>query len=89
MQETIDADVLVNLPLGQNVSMVAGILGAWPIAITTYVASVLFRDQLENFTTVLYRLEGPWDDPQAGFESDNEAVEEAMEEVGVLEPDAG
>lgn len=89
VQETIDADVLVNLPLGQNVSMVAGILGAWPIAITTYVASVLFRDQLENFTTVLYRLEGPWDDPQAGFESDNEAVEEAMEEVGVLEPDAG
>jgi len=89
VEETIDADVLVNLPLGQNVSMVAGILGAWPIAITTYVASILFRDQLENFTTVLYRLEGPWDDPEAGFESDNEAVEEAMDEVGVLEPDAG
>ena len=89
VEETIDADVLVNLPLGQNVSMVAGILGAWPIAITTYVASILFRDQLENFTTVLYRLEGPWDDPQAGFESDNEAVEEAMEEVGVLAQDAG
>lgn len=89
VQKTIDADVLVNLPLGQNVSMVAGILGAWPIAITTYVASIIFRDQLENFTTVLYRLEGPWANPQAGFESDNEAVEEAMEEVGVLDPDAG
>tara|TARA_R110000824_G_scaffold318073_2_gene505289 strand:+ start:30969 stop:35006 length:4038 start_codon:yes stop_codon:yes gene_type:complete len=89
VNETIAADVLVNLPLGQNVSMVAGILGAWPIAITTYVASIIFRDQLQNFTTVLYRLEGPWDDPQAGFESDNEAVEEAMEEIGVLNADAG
>ena len=89
VKETITADVLVNLPLGQNVSMVAGILGAWPIAITTYVASIIFRDQLQNFTTVLYRLEGPWSDPQAGFESDNQVVEEAMEEIGVLNPDAG
>lgn len=89
VNETIAADVLVNLPLSQNVSVVAGILGAWPIAITTYVASIIFRDQLENFTTVLYRLEGPWDDPQAGFESDNQAVEEAMEETGVLNADAG
>ena len=89
VNETIAADVLVNLPLGQNVTLVAGILGAWPIAITTYVASRIFSDQLENFTTVLYRLEGPWDDPQAGFEDDNQEVEEAMEEVGVFNTDDG
>ena len=84
VSETIAADVLVNLPLGQNVSMLAGILGAWPIALTTYVASRIFRDQIDNFTTVLYRLEGPWDDPRAGFEDDNQVVEEVMAEVGVL-----
>ena len=89
VDETIAADMLVNLPLGQNVSVVAGILGAWPIAITTYVASRIFRDQLENFTTVLYRLEGPWDDPQAGFEDDDQEIEEALEEVGVLNTDDG
>lgn len=93
VNETIAADVLVNLPLGQNVSVVAGILGAWPIAITTYVASRIFRDQLENFTTVLYRLEGPWDDPQAGFAEDNQEIEEALEEalgvVGELNTDDG
>ena len=81
VDETIAADVLVNLPLGQNVTVVAGILGAWPIALTTYVASRIFRDQIENFTTVLYRLEGPWDDPQAGFEDDNQEIEEALEEA--------
>lgn len=89
IDETIAADVLVNLPLGQNVSVVAGILGAWPIALTTYVASRIFSDQLESFTTVLYRLEGPWDDPQAGFEEDDQEVVEAMEEVGVLSTDDG
>ncbi len=89
VDETIAADMLVNLPLGQNVSVVAGILGAWPIAITTYVASRIFRDQLESFTTVLYRLEGPWDDPQAGFEDDDQEIEEALEEVGVLNTDDG
>lgn len=89
VDETIAADVLVNLPLGQNVSMLAGILGAWPIALTTYVASRIFSDQLENFTTVLYRLEGPWDDPQAGFEDDDQEVAEAMEEVGVISTDDG
>ncbi|MDG2089557.1 MAG: YhdP family protein [Gammaproteobacteria bacterium] len=89
VDETIAADVLVNLPLGQNVSLVAGILGAWPIAIGTYVASRIFSDQLESFTTLLYRLEGPWDDPRAGFEDDSQAVEEAMEEVGVLDTDDG
>ncbi len=93
VDETIAADVLVNLPLGQNVTVVASILGAWPIALTTYVASRIFRDQLENFTTVLYRLEGPWDDPQAGFEDDNQEIEEALEDaldvVGEINSDDG
>ncbi len=88
INETVKADLLVNLPLGQNVSMLAGILGAWPIALSTYLASIIFSDQIGNFTTVLYRLDGPWDNPQAGFESDNAAVENAMEEIGVLETDA-
>ena len=87
VDETIAADVLVNLPLGQNVSMVAGILGAWPIAIGTYIASRLFSDQLDSFTTILYRLEGPWNDPQTEFEDDDQEVVDAMEDVGVLDAD--
>src|SRR5690606_15527083 len=37
-QETIAADMVVRIPLGQNISMLAGLLGAWPIAVSTYVA---------------------------------------------------
>lgn len=66
---TIAADMLVRIPLGQNISMLAGILGAWPIALSTYLASKIFQDQVEDFATVIYRLDGPWDNPTAGFEA--------------------
>ena len=66
-RETIAADMQVRIPLGENISMLAGLLGAWPIALSTYLASKIFADQVEDFTTILYRLDGPWSNPQAGF----------------------
>jgi len=77
INETIDADMLVNVPLGQNLSVLAGILGAWPIAVSTYIASRIFKDQMDEFTTVLYRLEGPWENPTSGFEPSEEILEAA------------
>lgn len=68
-QETIAADMQVQIPIGQNVSMVAGLLGAWPIAVSTYIASKILQESVDDFATVVYRLEGPWDDPTAGFET--------------------
>jgi uncharacterized protein YhdP len=72
--ETIAADMQVQIPLGQNLSMVAGLLGAWPIAVSTYLASKIFQSQVEDFTTVIYRLEGPWAQPTTGFEPPAEAA---------------
>ena len=79
INETIDADLLVNVPLGQNLSVLAGILGAWPIAVSTFLASQLFEEQMDDFTTVLYRLEGPWDDPTSMFEPTEELLESSAE----------
>lgn len=70
--ETIMADMLVRIPLGENISLLAGLLGAWPIAVSTYLASKIFADQVEDFTTIIYRLEGPWANPSAGFEAPEE-----------------
>lgn len=72
--ETIAADMQVRIPLGENISMLAGLLGAWPIAVSTYIASKIFASQVEDFTTIIYRLEGPWSDPQAGFEPPADAA---------------
>jgi uncharacterized protein YhdP len=71
--QTIAADMQVQIPLGQNISMLAGMLGAWPIALSTYIASKIFQEQMEDFTTIIYRLDGPWDAPEAGFEPPPEA----------------
>ena len=68
-QETIAADMEVQIPLGQNVSMLAGLLGAWPIAVSTYLASIIFAETVADFATVIYRLDGPWENPAAGFEA--------------------
>jgi uncharacterized protein YhdP len=69
---TIAADMIVRIPLGQNISMLAGMLGAWPIALSTYLASKIFQDQVDDLAAVIYRLEGPWDNPSAGFEAPQE-----------------
>jgi uncharacterized protein (TIGR02099 family) len=74
-RETIAADMLVRIPLGENISMLAGLLGAWPIALSTYLASKIFAAQVEDFTTIVYRLDGPWSNPQAGFEPPEEELE--------------
>jgi uncharacterized protein (TIGR02099 family) len=73
--ETIAADMLVRIPLGQNISMLAGLLGAWPIAVSTYVASKIFAEQVGEFTTLVYRLDGPWNNVQAGFDAPTPAEE--------------
>jgi uncharacterized protein (TIGR02099 family) len=75
-RETIAADMEVQIPLGQSLSMLAGILGAWPIALSTYLANLIFADQVADFATVIYRLEGPWENPAAGFEAPETATEE-------------
>jgi uncharacterized protein (TIGR02099 family) len=68
LKETITADMQVRIPVGENISMLAGLLGAWPIAIGTYLASKVFSEKVGEFTTVLYRLDGSWSDPQGDFE---------------------
>ena len=86
VNETIDADMLVNIPFSQNVSVLAGILGAWPLAVSTYIASRIFRNQMDEFTTVVYRLEGPWDNPVSGFEPSEEILEAEAAEATESEP---
>jgi len=88
VNQTIDADMLVNVPFSQNVSVLAGILGAWPIAVSTYIASRIFRNQMDEFTTVVYRLEGPWDNPDSGFEPSEEILDSDPEDEPVVEETA-
>lgn len=78
-RQYIDADMLVSVPLSQNITVLAGLLGAWPIALSTYLAGRIFEDQVEGLTAVAYRLEGPLNDLDAEFVDADELGEVAGE----------
>ena len=82
IRQTIVADLLVSVPLSQNLAVVAGLLGAWPIALSAYVATRIFESSGSDITAIAYHVEGPLNNPQAGFaDAEDEALEILPEEV--------
>ena len=64
---TIDADLIVTLPIGSNLPWVAALAGGLPAAAGVYVASRLFENQLGKFSSAVYKVSGAIDDPQLEF----------------------
>jgi uncharacterized protein YhdP len=82
VNETILADMLVTVPFSQNISLLAGIMGAWPLAVGAYVASKVFQDQMAGLTTIVYQLEGPWENLDTRFETPERlGIEIPVEEI--------
>jgi uncharacterized protein (TIGR02099 family) len=69
LSETIDAELVVSLPLTNNLPwMVALTLpGGIPIAAGVYVAGRVFEKQLESLTSAVYRISGSLDNPEVKF----------------------
>ena len=64
---TIDADLVLTLPIGSNLPWVAALAGGLPVAAGVYVASRLFENQLGKFSSAVYKVSGSIDDPQLEF----------------------
>lgn len=88
-RQYIHADMLVSVPLSQNISVLAGLLGAWPIALSTYLAGRIFEDQVAGLTAVAYRLDGPLNDLDAEFIDADELGEVAGEPLPPAPIDEG
>jgi uncharacterized protein YhdP len=65
--QTIDADLIVTLPIGSNLPWVAALAGGLPAAAGIYVASRIFEDQLGKFSSAIYKVSGKLDDPAVEF----------------------
>jgi uncharacterized protein YhdP len=65
--QTIDADLIVTLPIGSNLPWVAALAGGLPAAAGAYVASRIFEDQLGKFSSAIYKVSGKLDDPAVEF----------------------
>ncbi len=64
-RETLKKQMEVTLPVTANLPVVGVLLGAAPqIAGAVFLIDKLIGDKLEKFTTIRYRVDGPWADPQ-------------------------
>lgn len=64
IEEQLDARLVATLPVGTNLPWVAGVLGGLPAAAGVYVTGRLFRRQVDQLSSLSYRVTGPWDDPK-------------------------
>jgi uncharacterized protein YhdP len=66
---TVDANVVVGLPITSNLPWVVALAfpGGVPIAAGVLVAGKVFEKQLLRLTSALYRVSGTLDDPQVEF----------------------
>lgn len=59
-----DMELVATLPVASNLPWVAALTGALPAAAGLYVASKVFEDQFDKFSSATYAVSGPWSDPQ-------------------------
>ncbi len=59
-----DMELAATLPVASNLPWVAVLTGALPAAAGLYVASKVFENQFDKFSSATYAVTGPWSDPQ-------------------------
>lgn len=64
VNETVDKDMEVVLPVTKNLPIMGVLLGQPQIAGAVYLIDKLIGSKLEKFTTIRYHLSGDWGDPQ-------------------------
>lgn len=62
-----DMELLATLPLGSNLPWVAAFISGLPVAAGVYIASKLFEEQVDKASTLVYSVNGPWQQPELEF----------------------
>jgi uncharacterized protein YhdP len=65
--EDIDAELVVTLPLVDNIPWVAALAGGLPIAAGAYLVSKVFEDQMKSLSSGVYSVSGPVSSPEVKF----------------------
>jgi uncharacterized protein YhdP len=66
--ETIEGELVATLPIASNLPWVAALIAGLPAALAVYVVSKLFTRQMDRFSSAVYQVEGPWDEPEVNFQ---------------------
>jgi uncharacterized protein (TIGR02099 family) len=67
-QETIDGELVVTLPITSNLPWIVALVGGVPAAAGTYLASLIFKEQLNKLSSAVYKMSGTWSEPVIAFD---------------------
>ena len=66
--ETLDGELVVTLPLVENIPWFAALAGGLPVAAGTYLFSKVFEDQVNQLSSGVYSVGGSLSEPEVVFE---------------------
>lgn len=87
VNETVDKDMEVVLPVTKNLPIMGVLLGQPQVAGAVYLIDKLIGNRLEKFTTIKYHLSGDWSDPKLELEQRAKSDELQQNEDPVLQGD--
>ena len=65
--ETLDGQLAVTLPVANNLPWIVALTAGLPVAAGVFVVSKVFEKQVNRFSSGVYEVSGPWDDPKLNF----------------------
>ena len=91
VEETLDTDLVVTLPVTGNVAALVGLLGGLPAAIGVYVVGKMFKKQVDKLSSISYSVSGEWDDPKIKVKKifDDEAAQRKADKLVEQEQEGG
>jgi len=66
--QTIDAELVAVVPVSKNLPWLAALAGGLPAAAGVYLASKVFSDEFDRFSSAYYSVSGSWAEPEIKFE---------------------
>ncbi len=65
---TIAGELVATLPVASNLPWIAALIGGLPAAAGVFVVSKVFTKQVDRFSSGVYSINGPWEDPEVKLE---------------------
>ena len=66
--QTVDGELVVTLPVANNLPWVAALAAGLPVAAGVFVVSKVFEKQVNRFSSGVYSITGNLDDPEVTFD---------------------
>ena len=64
----LDGELVVTLPVANNLPWVAALTAGLPVAAGVFLLSKVFENQFNRLTSLVYTASGTWDDPEVTFD---------------------